>query len=615
MNELSNESPYELGKDMKYIEDIDHGAFGQVIHVTELSTNRDLAVKVINKSGAGSALIKKMKEEIAILKQLKHENIVRFFGFKETNNQLLIKMEYIKYGTLSKWMKNHHKISETDASIILKKVISAVEYLHSKQICHRDIKPENIMISKENDLNSIKIIDFGLSVQHFNYLSHNDYCGTFIYMAPEQIEKKLYYLSVDIWSIGILMYMLLNNGKHPFYKKGDKKQDFINKIKNGKIKYVNKLSFMAKNLIEKLCEPNPSRRYSAFLAAKHPWITRNKYDEIPMTFNDILVKNNNKKNAINFLMISVFLNYYKKKETIKKAYKECSSFRISYDVVIKKPKIKLFKIDAYYINQCKIISKNEKQKLLKQKEKCLEILSTDEEDSFEKNQKIHKNLQGSRNCYKSTEKYITAKKKEFLENNEDNNQNLIFNLHKRPIIKRLTFKKKYKIEINKNKIIPNNLMENNNTITKLKEILKTNNKIKSKCIPLMEIPTANNLNDDQIKKVNTIKANKNRIINIINNNNGNNENEKSKSISKLYENNFTGDKITEPYKKINDVSTFKSNKSISKYYLKANLPKVTSNKNLNLLKHRKSDNLIRSYNIKPVQLPFIGLRPEEKEIK
>ena len=615
MNELTNECPYELGKDMKYIEDIDHGAFGTVIHVLELLSNKDLAVKVINKSGASAALLKKLKEEVAILKQLQHENIVKFYGCKETNTQLLIKMEYIKYGTLSHWIKDHHKISEYDASIIIKKVLSAVEYLHSKQICHRDIKPENIMISKENDLSSIKIIDFGLSVQHFNYLSHNDYCGTFIYMAPEQIEKKLYYLSVDIWSIGILMYMLLNNGKHPFYKKGDKKQDFINKIKNGKIKYVNKLSFMAKNLIEKLCEPNPSRRYSAFLAAKHPWITRNKYDEIPMTFNDILVKNNNKKNAINFLMISVFLNYYKKKETIKKAYKECSSFRISYDVVIKKPKIKLYKIDAYYINQCKIISKNEKQKLLKQKEKCLEILSTDEEDSFEKNQKIHKNLQGSRNCYKSTEKYITAKKKEFLENNEDNNQNLIFNLHKRPIIKRLTFKKKYKIEINKNKIIPNNLMENNNTITKLKEILKTNNKIKTKCIPLMEIPTANNLNDDQIKKVNTIKANKNRIINIINNNNGNNENEKSKSISKLNENNFTGEKITEPYKKINDVSTFKSNKSISKYYLKANLPKVTSNKNLNLLKHRKSDNLIRSYNIKPVQLPFIGLRPEEKEIK
>ena len=603
MNELSNESPYELGKDMKYIEDIDHGAFGQVIHVTELTTNRDLAVKVINKTGAGSALIKKMKEEIAILKQLKHENIVRFFGFKETNNQLLIKMEYIKYGTLSRWMKDHHKISESDASIILGKVISAVEYLHSKQICHRDIKPENIMISKENDLKSIKIIDFGLSAQHFNYLSNNDYCGTLIYMAPEQIEKKLYYLSVDIWSIGILMYMLLNNGKHPFYHKGDKKIDFINKIKNGKIKYVNKLSFMAKNLIKKLCEPDPSRRYSAFLAAKHPWITRNKYDEIPMTFNDILARNNNKKNATNFIMISIFLNYYKKKETIKKAYKESGPLKISYDISIKKPKIKLFKIDSHYINQCSIISKYEKEKLLRQKEKCLEVLSTDEEDSFEKNQKIHKNLQGSRNCNKSTEKYISAKKKEFLEN-EDNNPNLMFDFKKRQINKRLSFKKKYKVGINRNIINNNNLVESN-TITQLKEIIKIKNT--NKCIPLMQIPTSNkNNNDDQIKNINTIKTNKNCVLNIINNN-VNNENAKSKSISKLYVNNFTGEKS-------NDISAYKSNKSTNKYYLKTNLPTVTiSNKNLNSIKHKPSDNLIKRYNIVPVELPFIGLR-EDKEM-
>ena len=610
MNELTNESPYELGKDMKYIEDIDHGAFGQVIHVTELSTNRDLAVKVINKSGAGSALIKKMKEEIAILKQLKHENIVRFFGFKETNNQLLIKMEYIKYGTLSRWMKDHHKISESDASTILGRVISAVEYLHSKQICHRDIKPENIMISKENDLKSIKIIDFGLSAQHFNYLSNNDYCGTLIYMAPEQIEKKLYYLSVDIWSIGILMYMLLNNGKHPFYHKGDKKQDFINKIKAGKLKYINKLSFMAKNLNSKLCEPNPSRRYSAFLAAKHPWITRNIYDEIPMTFNDIIVRNNNKKNAANIIMISIFLNYYKKKEVIKKAYKESNPLKISYDAFIKKPKIKLYQIDSHYINQCNIISKKEKEKLLRQKERCLEVLSTDEEDSFEKNEKIHKNLQGSRNCYKSTEKYITPKKKEFLENGDDNISNLVFDLKKKPTNKRLSFKKKYKVGINRNIISPNNLMENN-TITQLKEILKTKNK--NKCIPLMEIPNTNDCYDEQIRNVNTIKANKNRIMNIINNNNGNNENAKSKSISKLYVNNFTGEKITDPCRKVSDMSTFKSNKSTSKYYLKTNLPTVTSNKNLNSLKHRQSDNLIKRYNIVPVELPFIGLRQDDKE--
>ena len=66
-------------------------------------------------------------------------------------------------------MKNHHKISEDEASIIVRRVLSAVEYLHNMQICHRDKKPENIMISKENDLSSIKIIDFGLSSQQLNY--------------------------------------------------------------------------------------------------------------------------------------------------------------------------------------------------------------------------------------------------------------------------------------------------------------------------------------------------------------------------------------------------------------------------------------------------------------
>ena len=236
MNELTTESPYELNKDLKFIKEIDQGAFGKVIHVYETKKKLDLAVKVINKGGLGPNIINQMKEEISILKKLDHENIVKFHGYSETNNQLLIKMEYIRYGTLSRWMKGKQKIKEEEASLILSKVLSAVEYMHSKHICHRDIKPENIMFSEENNLSSIKIIDFGLSAQQFNYLTNSkEYCGTFIYMAPEQIEKKLYTYSVDIWSIGILMFMLLNGGKHPFYQKNDKREDFIKKIKIGKL--------------------------------------------------------------------------------------------------------------------------------------------------------------------------------------------------------------------------------------------------------------------------------------------------------------------------------------------------------------------------------------------
>ena len=357
MDDLTHEFPYELGNDFKYIETIDHGAFGTVIHVIEISTNKDMAIKVINKTASHRSLIEKVKEEISILKQLNHENIVKFYGFFETINQLLIKMEYVKYGTLSKWIKNHKKITEEEASIILSQIFSAVVYLHGKQICHRDIKPENIMLSKENDINSIKIIDFGLSAQNFDKLINNDYCGTYIYMAPEQIEKKLYFISVDIWSIGILMFMLLNNGKHPFYVKGESIKDFNKKIQNCKINFYNKISPMAQHLLFKLLEPNPSWRYNAAQALKHPWITRNKNDEVPLTFNEILHKSNMKKVGKELFGAMLFINYFTKK--------------------------KKFLINNKYIQTCKFYDKKAKNKNIRRKEKCLDILTTSEGDDSE----------------------------------------------------------------------------------------------------------------------------------------------------------------------------------------------------------------------------------------
>ena len=372
MDDLTHDFPYELGNDFKYIETLDHGAFGTVVHVIEISTNKDMAIKVINKTREYNSLIEKVKEEISILKQLNHENIVKFYGFFETINQLLIKMEYVRYGTLSKWIKNHKKISENEASLILSQILSAVVYLHGKQICHRDIKPENIMLSKENDLNGIKIIDFGLSAQNFDKLINNDYCGTYIYMAPEQIEKKLYFISVDIWSIGILMFMLLNNGKHPFYIKGDTKTDFIKKVENCKINFYNKVSPMAKHLIFKLLEPNPSWRYNASQAIKHPWITRNKNDEVPLTFNEILHKNNMKKIGRDLFGAIIFVNFMTKKKN--------------------------YIINNKYIQQCFLYDKRAQRKINKKKEKCLDILSTTEKDESdlelndEKSLFIKKNL-------------------------------------------------------------------------------------------------------------------------------------------------------------------------------------------------------------------------------
>ena len=310
LDDFQKDTIYDLNEDLIYIEDIAEGAFGKVIHVKEKNSNKDISVKIIDKRKADQNLINKMKEEISIIKKLDHKNIVKFYGHIDTPTQLLIKMEYLKYGTLSQWMKKHKKITEEEASIIIKNVLSAIDYLHSNQICHRDIKPENIMLSKENDLNGIKIIDFGLSVQNFDSLYSSDYCGTFIYMAPEQIERKSYYLSVDIWSVGILMYMLLNKGEHPFYHNGDTKEEFINKLKSIKqLKCKNKISYMGLNLLKRLLEPDPLKRYKANDALKHPWITRNPEDKIPQTINDQLNYDNIINNARELMMISIFLNY------------------------------------------------------------------------------------------------------------------------------------------------------------------------------------------------------------------------------------------------------------------------------------------------------------------
>jgi calcium/calmodulin-dependent protein kinase I len=107
---------------------------------------------------------------------------------------------------------------------------------------HRDIKPENILLANQKDFSSLKLIDFGLSSQYFEIMGDFEFCGTLLYMAPEQLEKRIYTKSIDIWSCGIIMYQLLNNGIHPFYNKGDHSSKFCEKLKLGKWNSICNLS-------------------------------------------------------------------------------------------------------------------------------------------------------------------------------------------------------------------------------------------------------------------------------------------------------------------------------------------------------------------------------------
>ncbi len=309
-------SPFEeIGSQYQFIGNISSGGFGSVVKAIDINTKEEVAIKIINKS-SHSIDILRIKEEINILKRLNHPNILKFYDYIETNVKVYIIMEILKGGTLKEWINEHknENISEETLSLIIKNILLAVSYLHNKNMCHRDIKPENIMFKDNSDINSLKLVDFGLSVKNFDDYGEQTYCGTFIYMAPEQLENTFYSKIIDIWSIGIILYELLNKGEHPFYIRGiTKKNELIQNIKKHDLRCKYNVSIMGENLIRKMLENQPTIRISANDALKHPWITRNILSPIPLNLYQKMFKVEIYKKSLHLVYIIVFLNYINKK--------------------------------------------------------------------------------------------------------------------------------------------------------------------------------------------------------------------------------------------------------------------------------------------------------------
>ena len=302
---------------------IGQGQFGLVLSVIHIKTNQKMAVKIIKKKKHSDEYY---LLETNLLQKLNHERIIKLYDVVNTKKYLFIFTELCEGGSLKDFIisrynsKDNYFTKDSECSTIIKNIIQGVEYLSSNGIIHRDLKPENIMFRKENDLNSLVLCDFGLAGEILgnSFIEHK--CGTLIFMAPEVIMNRKYDSLVDIWSIGIIMYILESGGKHPFYDKNMKSKEIVKFIMNKtKIDFPDFFPIIARNFFLKLTKYDPFFRYNVNKALNHPWIIRVNH-KIPLTIIEDIEKEDKIKNfkimLISFIFLKQMKNKYKMHETL-----------------------------------------------------------------------------------------------------------------------------------------------------------------------------------------------------------------------------------------------------------------------------------------------------------
>ncbi|CAL8291619.1 unnamed protein product [Boreogadus saida] len=248
------------------------GAFSEVVMARERATSKMVAIKCIPKK-ALKGKETSIENEIAVLRKIKHENIVALEDIYESHNHLYLIMQLVSGGELFDRIVEKGFYTEMDASRLIRQVLDAVNYLHSMGIVHRDLKPENLLYFNPLDDSKIMISDFGLSKMEGTGDVMATACGTPGYVAPEVLAQKPYSKAVDCWSIGVIAYILLC-GYPPFYDENDSKlfEQILKADYEFDAPYWDDISDSAKDFISNLMEKDPEKRFTCDQSLEHPWI-------------------------------------------------------------------------------------------------------------------------------------------------------------------------------------------------------------------------------------------------------------------------------------------------------------------------------------------------------
>ncbi|KAI6175836.1 Calcium/calmodulin-dependent protein kinase type 1 [Aphelenchoides bicaudatus] len=274
-----NQPPKEPSVSDRYEfrETLGTGAFSRVFLAECLpKPGTMVAIKCIDKK-ALRGKEESLENEIRVLRKLRHPNIVQLFDTYDENGHVYLVMELVTGGELFDRIVAKGSYTERDASNLIRQVLEAVSFMHSNGVVHRDLKPENLLYYNQEEESKIMISDFGLSkitTEESGIMATA--CGTPGYVAPEVLQQKPYGKAVDIWSIGVIGYILLC-GYPPFYDEND--ANLFAQIIDGRYEfdspYWDEISDSAKDFISHLMCCNPEQRYSCERALGHPWICGN----------------------------------------------------------------------------------------------------------------------------------------------------------------------------------------------------------------------------------------------------------------------------------------------------------------------------------------------------
>ncbi|KAL0426241.1 UNVERIFIED_CONTAM: Calcium-dependent protein kinase [Sesamum latifolium] len=264
----------------KYLVDreLGRGEFGVTYLCIDRETRELLACKSISKRKLRTAVdVEDVRREVAIMKHLpKDSSIVSLKEACEDENAVHLVMELCEGGELFDRIVARGHYTERAAAAVMRTIVEVVQLCHKHGVIHRDLKPENFLFANKKENSPLKAIDFGLSIFFKPGERFSEIVGSPYYMAPE-VLKRNYGPEIDIWSAGVILYILLC-GVPPFWAESE--QGVAQAIIRGKIDFEREpwpsISESAKSLVRQMLEPDPKLRLTAKQVLEHPWLQNAK---------------------------------------------------------------------------------------------------------------------------------------------------------------------------------------------------------------------------------------------------------------------------------------------------------------------------------------------------